>query len=285
MQPKHNINADQHTIKELSLTTNDGQHILYAQLWGNPEGTPIIYLHGGPGSGCSDSHKQLFDPKKHFVVFFDQRGAGRSTPLASMEANTTQLLIDDINLIAAEARMESFGLIGRSWGSTLALAYTIEHNERVKFIVTGGVFLGTQQEIDWIDKGHFKTFFPEVVEELDLDNLTDIQYAQMAVATLKLDDRYPKLNPEDFDNSKWIIERGYMQKQCFMPDNHITDNARKITCPVTIVQGRYDIMTPPIVAYRLHTSLSNSTLLWTIAGHSGSDRSNVDVTKAVISQL
>lgn len=285
MQPTYNINSDQHTIKELMLPTSDKVHNLYVQTWGNPEGTPIVYLHGGPGSGCSDIHKHLFDPRRHFVVFFDQRGAGRSTPLASMEANTTQLLIEDINLIAAEFDIESFGLVGRSWGSTLAMAYAIEHNDRVKFIITGGVFLGTQQEIDWIEKGHFKTFFPEVVEDIDVDNLTDIQYAQMAVSTLRLDDRYPTLNADDFDDSKWIIERGYMDKQCFMPDNHILNNASRISCPVTIVQGRYDIMTPPIAAFQLHQNLPDSTLLWTIAGHSGSDRANVDSTKAALTQL
>lgn len=277
--------VDEHTIAEHTIQTEDGKHNLYVQEWGNPDGTPILYLHGGPGDGCSQGSKRLFDPLRHRVILLDQRGSGLSTPYASTEANTTQLLINDIELIRNKFEIEKFVLVGRSWGCVLALCYAIDHPNRVKQIVTGGVFLATQTEHEWITKGHYKTFYPEVWDKYGEDEDNTLRYARLSLPTIKLDDRYTEIDEADFDEEFLRLNVTYDNNHWFLPENHIINNLDKLTMPITIIQGRYDMMTPPITAYNLHKALANSTLQWTIAGHTKSDRGNFDATKAVLSQL
>lgn len=279
------IQFDQHTIKEHSIKTTDNTHTLYVQEWGNTEGTPIIFLHGGPGSGCSQKDKQIFDPAKHYVIFIDQRGSGFSTPFASTEANTTQLLIEDIEQIRQKLELKSFVLFGRSWGATLALCYAIEYPEHVKQIVTGGVFLGTQAEHNWIAKGEYKIFFPEIWEKYGDNPEGILKYAQLSLPTIKLDERHEEIDEEEFDEDFLKVNVFYDNNHWFLPDNHILNNVSKLTMPITIIQGRYDMMTPPIWAHKLHTALPNSTIQWTLAGHAKSDRGNFDATKAALSQI
>lgn len=279
------LSADEYTIAEHNWKTADRTHILYVQEWGNPKGTPILFLHGGPGSGCHDGHKLLFDPQKHYVVFHDQRGCGHSTPANSLKENNTQKLLDDIQMITEKLSLDSFAIFGRSWGSTLGLCYAIDNPEKVTNLVIGGVFLGTQEEVDWVDKGKFSIFFPEIAEHADIASPSSRDYAQMALATLRLDDRYPIIGTDDWDNEVSKIERAYLENRCFLPENFILKNAHKIACPVSIVQGRYDMMTPPKFAYKLSKALPASSMQWTIAGHSSSDRANFDVSKAILSQL
>lgn len=155
------ITPDEHTLQELTIDVGDG-HVLYVQDWGNSDAqTPIFYLHGGPGGCVKDAHKRLFDDTQQRVIFFDQRGCGQSTPAGSISHNTTQDLIADITKIADHLAIKTFTLYGTSWGSTLALAYALAQPERVASLVIGGIFTGSQKEIDWIDKGLFQTFYPE----------------------------------------------------------------------------------------------------------------------------
>lgn len=133
------MNKDHYLISEKMLDVGDG-HSLYIHEWGNANAsTPIIFLHGGPGSHVRNSHKRVFDPTIHRVIFFDQRGSGKSTPYGSLENNTTDKLIEDISKIADSFGIKNFILRGNSWGSTLALAYALAHPERVHSLVLGGI--------------------------------------------------------------------------------------------------------------------------------------------------
>ena len=281
---KQGLTKDKYTIAEHQLKTNDGLHELYVQEWGSPKGAPVLFLHGGPGAGCNDRQKTIFDAKKHRVVFLDQRGSGNSTPYGSLKDNTTQKLIEDIEQTRNRLSISSWVVVGTSWGSTLALCYAIKHPKRVNKIIIGGVFLGSKEEIDWLEKGHFRTFFPEVDAKVIRKKYTPYQYAKLAIPTIKLDDRYRLPDKLDFDEIPPKIELHFTKNNCFLPDNYILKNAAKLTMPVTIVQGRYDMMTPPKTAYKLNSEFPNSTLIWTIAGHSSNDRENYTAFKAILSQ-
>ncbi len=155
------MTPDKFTNQELMLDVGDG-HTLYIQDWGNKTAkNPIIYIHGGPGSGCKDRYKDSYDPQIHRVIFFDQRGSGKSTPYGSLDHNTTDDLVEDIEKIANKLKLTKFMLNGGSWGSTLALAYAIKHPKRVTGIFMRGVFTGRKSEIEWFDNGLYRLFYPE----------------------------------------------------------------------------------------------------------------------------
>ncbi len=304
------MNPDQFTLKEQMVSVGGG-HTLYTQLWGNPKAKKtFIFLHGGPGSGVNDGYKTLFDPEKHRVIFFDQRGAGKSKPTGKLEANTTKHLIEDINKIADLYKAKQFVLVGGSWGACLALAYGLEYPARVQGMVLRGIFTGAQDEIDFIDKGLFRSFFPDIWETFE--NRTPQQfrkdpgayhaqralgkdkkaaresayaYSELEGSLLRLDDRHVPESIEEFDFYGARIEIHYLVNGCFMPDMFIVNNAAKLSMPIWLVQGRYDAVCPPIGAYRLHKALPNSQLTWTVSGHSGNDRNNYDVTRTILNQL
>lgn len=304
------MNADDHTITEAFIEVGDG-HQLYAQEWGNKKAeSTIIFLHGGPGSSCSDRAKRQFSPAQHRVIFFDQRGSGRSLPYGSLKHNTTDKLVEDINKIAEHFGLKTFVLTGGSWGSTLALAYAIAHPKRVEAMVLRGIFTASKAEIDWLEQGHFRDFFPEVWEaylektpkkyhhdpgsyhmeralngDLEAQQASAFAYESMEGAVLFLDDRLRSNDPEGYDPLPARIEMHYIKHHCFMPDRHILRNARKLKMPVWLVQGRYDMVCPPRTAYELHKELSNSQLIMTIAGHHGSDRSTEDISKTILLQF
>ena len=301
------MTPDEFTNQELRLDTGNG-HSLYVQDWGNKQATmPIIFLHGGPGSGCSDGQKQYFDPARQRVIFFDQRGSGLSTPKGSLEHNTTDKLIEDISRVADRIGFDDFVLVGGSWGACLALAYALRYPKRVRAMVLRGIFTGSQAEIDFLDKGGFRHFFPDVWQTL-LDRTPKAHHKDPAAyhqkrmfgsdpaaakesafaiselegSLVRLDDRHTVQNIEDFDPSGITVEIHYTANRCFMKDNYILDNAAKLHMPVWLVQGRYDMVCPPLTAHTLHERLPNSQLVWTTAGHSGSDRANYDVVRSIL---
>jgi len=286
------MHTDPYVIHEKMLDVGDG-HTLYIQEWGNPEvSVPVIFLHGGPGSHVKDKHKWTFNPKTQRVIFFDQRGCGKSTPYGSLKDNTTDTLIGDISKIADVFNAKTFILHGSSWGSTLALAYALAQPERVRALVIGGIFTGSKAESDWIDKGQFRTFFPDVWQAyLDRtpaehhsnpskyhfdkvlhgttkeQKLSGYAYDCLESGVIHLDDRQ---EPEDFaeyDPAGIRIEVHYLANGCFLPDRHILNTAHKLHMPVYVVQGRYDMVCPPHTAYELCSKLSNSQLYWTLSGH------------------
>ena len=286
------MQKDSYTIQEITLDVGDG-HSLYVQDWGDKDAVaPTIFLHGGPGSSVKEKHKSVFDPKNQRVIFFDQRGSGQSTPTGSLENNTTTDLIEDISKIADRLEFKTFNLHGSSWGSTLALACGIAHPERVSALVIGGVFTGSKSESDWIDKGHFKTFFPDVWQAyLDRtpkefqDNPSAYHFDKVESGTpeeqkasgyaygcleggvIQLDDRFKADDFATYNPAGIRIEMHYLKNGCFMPDRYILDNTNKLTMPVYIVQGRYDMVCPPTTAYEIHNKLVDSKLYWTQSGH------------------
>ncbi len=307
MAGKKGLTKDEHTIAEHRLKTNDGKYSLYVQEWGNRSVAPILYLHGGPGAGCSNKHKRLYDPQKHRVVFFDQRGAGNSTPKGRTKDNNTQKLVDDIKLIKLKLGIKKWSVHGGSWGSTLALCYAIDYPKDVTDMILRGVFLGSTQEIDWFERGGYRIFFPEVweyfikgVPKKYLDNpgayhREQIQkhrskksayiYTEAESQVIPLDHRFQLSEYEEYDISYAKIISHYMGSACFLKPDYIINNAGKLTMPIYIVQGRYDMVCLPQNAYALQKALPNSKLHWALAGHSGSDRSIYDITKTLINLI
>jgi proline iminopeptidase len=266
-------------------------------------------LHGGPGSASRDKHKNNFDPTKQRVIFHDQRGCGRSLPYGSLKNNTTKDLVDDISKIADKLGIKSFIITGSSWGSCLAFAYAIAHPERVNAMALSGIFTGSHSEVDWLDKGRFQTFYPDVwqryldatpnehhddpsayhFERILGDDEQAIKQSGLAYDSLEgavamLDDRFTPDDPETYDPAGIRLEVYYMANKCFMPDKYIIDNAHKITMPVWLIQGRYDMVCPPTTAYELSKKIPTSQLVWSVSGH-GSSHETWNLVRTVLLQL
>jgi len=276
------------------------EHKLYYEFCGNKSGIPVLFLHGGPGSGFVDSHKKVFDFRKFNVIFFDQRGAGRSKPFANLKANTTDKLISDINKILDFAGIEKALLFGGSWGSTLALAYAIKHPERVLALQLRGIFLGDSQSVDYYLNGGVSIFAPvewnsfiQSVPEKFRNDVVKYYFRKMKSKNFKEREkacynwtRYEisliklKITKKEIEKavkeysymSLAPLEAHYLTKNCFMPDNYIIKNAHKLSgLPVSIVHGRYDLVCQPRDAYRLHKEIPQSRLKFVYAGHSASE--------------
>jgi proline iminopeptidase len=291
------------------LDVSDG-HRLYVQDWGKADAkVPIVFLHGGPGYYCNDRNKTLFDPTRQRVIFHDQRGSGRSQPSGSLYHNTTQELVDDIERLAKHLKLEQFIVTGGSWGSALALYYAISYPKRVKAMVLDGVLTLAQAEIDWISKGKFQTFFPEawsaflaatpkvqranptsyhlkriLGEDLEAAKASGYAYQNLEGALLRLDDRFSPESYADYDPVGTRIEAHYIAHRAFVSERYVFKNADKLTMTIWLIQGRYDIIAPPIVAYELDQVLANSKLIWTISGHADS-REAWNVKRVLFLQL
>jgi proline iminopeptidase len=303
------MTPDEFTNEEFYLDVGEG-HRLYVHDWGNADAElPILFLHGGPGGYSSDRHKTTFIPKTQRVIFFDQRGSGKSTPYGSLEHNTTAYLIEDIEKIAGHLGLERCIVYGGSWGSCLGLAYALKYPKRVHALVLRGIFTGSRAEADWLNNGGYRQFYPEIWQEF-VDSVpeshakdpfryhadrilgTDEEAAKESAyiygntegILASLDDRFTPREFDDFDPNAARMEVHYTENTCFMPDRYILDNAFKLHMPVWLVQGRYDMVCPPSTAHELHRKLPNSQLIWTTAGH-GNDRPNYDVNRSLLLAL
>lgn len=303
------MTPDDYTNQEIMLDVGDG-HQIRVYDWGNPKAkTPIISFHGGPGSAFKNGHRQNFDPAQHRVIFFDQRGCGQSLPYGSIKNNTTDDIISDTNKIIDHFGLKEIILQGSSWGSTLVLAYALKHPQKVKAIIISGIFTASQKETDWILQGQTRPFFPHVWEEylqatpeqhrhnpseyhlnaILSDDEAAAHKSAMALSSLEaavisMDDRFTPPDPLTFDISGTKIFAHYCVNNFFLPDNYILENAHKLTMPIWIVQGRYDMDCPPITAYTLHKNLPDSKIIWTIANHRGSERETHSVLRTILLQ-
>lgn len=303
------MTPDEHTNQEFFLDVGDG-HQLYVQDWGKQDAkTPILFLHGGPGGGCKDHHKQRFTPEQQRVIFFDQRGAGKSLPKGELRHNTTSDLVNDIEKIVKQLKLDSFIVTGGSWGSTLALAYAVKHPRRIKAMVLQGISTGSQTELDYLNQGIWRTHFPEAWQAyldntpkahhhdptayhfkriLGKDNVAMLEsarvYNQMECALMKLDDRFYPKEEADFDGSEQRIEAHYFSNDCFLPGEYVLTNAVPLTMPIWLIHGRYDFVCMPENAYMLHQKLPNSQLIWTINGHHA-DHESWNVQRQILLQL
>lgn len=264
-----------------------------------------MHFHGGPGGGTSESHKLLFDPAKHRVIFFDQRGAGKSTPFAETKDNTTQKLIEDTEKLREHLGIEKMYLVGGSWGSTMTLLYALAHPERVISMVAWGIYLGSQFENDLIANGYDRYNYPEAWERFialvpeehrkDGDSITRfysdklyssdqaeaVKYAdewslwESNLVTVQYDLREIAQDTLGADKNLALarLETHYFLNGCFIPENYIMDNIATIKhIPFYVVQGRFDNCTPPVTAYELSKVYGDQmTLQMVNAGHSRSD--------------
>jgi len=262
------------------LDVGDG-HQVYWERSGRPGGIPAVFLHGGPGGGCSPSHRRLFDPARYDVLLFDQRGCGRSLPHAELEANTTWHLVADIERLRAMCGHEQWLVFGGSWGSTLALAYAETHPQRVSGLILRGIFLLRQAELDWYYQGGAAWLFPDKWEsflapipEGERGNLIeayrrrltgDDRAAQIEAArawarwegetiTLLPDPSTAgSFGEEQFALAFARIENHYFIHNGWMQEGQLLRDAHKLSgIPGTIVQGRYDSATPVRSAWDLH---------------------------------
>jgi len=275
-------------------------HKIWYGEFGNPEGMPIVVLHGGPGAGCSASWSSYFDPSFYRIIMFDQRGAGRSTPLAEMEGNTSQKSVQDIEALRKHLGIDQWLVFGGSWGSTLALFYGQIHPERVLGFVLRGVFLGRPEGYKHLFYG-MKSTFPEawdemvsiIPEEERADLITAFHKRVMNpnpevhLAAARAFVRYdmtcgtllpnPEFVEKNVQNDQLTLSLGrafihYSANRFFFSPNQLVDHLDTIKqIPCIIVQGRYDIICPPKDAYELYRSLDDVDLWITQAGHFSSE--------------
>lgn len=278
------------------LDTQDG-HQIYWELCGNPEGAPVVFLHGGPGGGCSPSHRRLFDPQKYNILLFDQRGCGRSTPHADLTNNTTWHLVSDIERLRSLLKIDSWVVFGGSWGSALALAYAEKHPNRVKALILRGIFTLRQMELDWYYQSGASYFFPEKfailqspLSEGDCKNMIssynrlltgDDEAARLEAARIwsvwegETTTLLPNAeNAAHFDDPYFAlafarIENHYFINKGWMDEGQlIRDAVRLQGIPGVMVQGRYDMACPPVTAYDLSRIWTDGRLIMVEdAGH------------------
>jgi proline iminopeptidase len=258
----------------------DGLHTMYWEESGNPSGIPAVFLHGGPGAGITPNHRRFFDPAVWRIILYDQRGAGRSTPLGEIRNNTTQLLVEDLETLRRTLGIESWLVFGGSWGSTLALAYAETHPERCLALALRGIFLCRKTEIEWFLYG-VRNVYPEPWRAFagylpgeERNDLLKNYYKRLvdpdpavhlpaARAWSAYEGACSTLLPSaetasHFSNDVVALglarlEAHYFLNDIFLPDNALLDNAYRLrSIPGLIVQGRYDMVCPVVSAEDLH---------------------------------
>jgi proline iminopeptidase len=274
-------------------------HTLYYEQSGNPEGVPVVFLHGGPGGGTVPDYRRFFDPAAYRIVLFDQRGSGQSTPHANLEDNTTWHLVADIEQIREHLGIESWVVFGGSWGSTLALAYAQTHPARARALVLRGIFLCRPKEIRWFYQEGASAIYPDAWEHY-VKVIPEAERADMLGAfhrRLTSDDEAvrleaarawsvwegstSKLHPDEdfiahFDDPEFALAFAriechyFMNNAFFETGNYLIENVGKIRhIPSVIVQGRYDVVCPLMSAWELHRAWPEADLrIIPDAGHS-----------------
>jgi proline iminopeptidase len=278
------------------------RHRVYVEESGNPEGRPVVFLHGGPGGATTPTHRRFFDPDAYRIVLFDQRGCGRSTPFASTEHNTTWDLVRDIETIREHFGVTRWTVFGGSWGATLALAYAERHPEAVSELVLRGVFLGRRAEIDWLYQEGASNLFPDAWEQFvapipvgERDDLLGAYHRRLngsdpteqrraarawtdwehSLSSLGLAPEEPM--PDDAALAMARIESHYFVHGAFLArESQLLDDVGRIRhLPAVIVQGRYDVVCPVRNAWDLHRAWPEAELVVNPhAGHSARDPEN-----------
>ncbi len=254
-----------------------GHHRIYWEQSGRPDGAPVLFLHGGPGSGTDPRQRQFFDPAHYRIILFDQRGSGRSEPLASVEDNTTWDLISDIEQLRGMLGIERWLVFGGSWGSTLALAYAEQHAERCAGLIVRGIWLCTDEEMAWWQHGT-QTFFPEnwrrfveFLPEAERDDLLSAYHRRLmvpspavhmpaAVAWKSYETVCSTLRPSgegDLEATPHTLAMSrimahYFVNHVFLEEGALLNGANRLAqVPGYIIQGRYGMVCPPKYADQL----------------------------------
>jgi proline iminopeptidase len=283
----------------------DGRHRIYYEQCGNPQGKPVVMLHGGPGAGCGAKMRRFHDPSRYRIILFDQRGAGRSTPHADLTDNTTWHLVADIEKLRAHLRIERWQVFGGSWGSTPALAYAETHPERVTELVTRGIFMLRRWELEWFYQGGCHRLFPDAWENY-LAPIPEVERADLISAyhrRLTSEDEATRLaaarswsvweastsflrqDPDFIDSHEdphfalafariechYFVHGGF-----FEVENQLLRDAHRLKgIPGAIVHGRYDVVCPIQNAWELHKAWPDAKLhISPTSGHSAFEAEN-----------
>ncbi len=281
------------------IETGDG-HRIYVEQCGNPHGIPVVVFHGGPGGGCSPAMRRYFDPGVFRVVLFDQRGCGRSRPHASVEANTTWHLVADIEAIRVILGIDRWIAFGGSWGATLALVYAISHPDRVAHLVLRGVFLMTKGELSWFYGGGAGAFFPDIwakfmapIPPEERGDLIGAYHRRLFSGNLMEETRVGRIwahwenalasvqhdgpvgeSPAEYARAFARLENHYFQHGGFLEEDGwiLRQRGRIEHIPASIVQGRFDMICPPLAAWRLADGWDRAELrIVPLAGHALSE--------------
>jgi proline iminopeptidase len=282
------------------------RHTLYVEECGNPDGLPVVFLHGGPGAGLSLYHRRFFDPARWRIVLFDQRGAGKSTPFADLVDNTTQDLIADIEKIRAHLGIERWLVFGGSWGSTLALAYAQTHPECVLGLVLRGIYLARRWETMWLyEEGGAGRIRPEnwlrfvaAIPPAERGNIVDAYWQRLtsddevvrveaarawgawegsALTLEESPETEAEFSSPEVAVSLARLEAHYFRHDCFLEPGQLLRDIGKIRhLPAVIVQGRYDIICPAQSAFELHAAWPEAGYHVVVAGHAASEPAIVD---------
>lgn len=304
----HTLYPEISAYKEYKFAVSQS-HQLWVAEYGNSEGLPVVFLHGGPGSGCEAYHSRFFDPARYRIILFDQRGAGRSTPHASLEENTTAHLIDDIESLRVALNIERWVVFGGSWGSTLGLAYSQMHTEKVLGLILRGVFLCRDQDIQWFYQYGASEIFPEYwqhylapIPEQERDDMVTAYYRRLTSEDKSVQLQAAKewstwegntstLHPKKSVRAHFShpevalslarIECHYFIHKSFLRPNQLIDEAHKLAqIPGFIIHGRYDVVCPVEQAVTLHHAWPQAEL--TIAPTSGHSATEPEIVDALI---
>jgi proline iminopeptidase len=281
-------------------------HSLYYELSGNPEGIPVLFIHGGPGAGLPSNYSQFFNSEDYLIIGFEQRGCGRSTPFATLSCNTTQHLVADITRLRQALKIEKWLIFGGSWGATLALLAVIDAPHTCLGLILRGVFLARKEDIEWflaptggaanLFPEQYKNFTSELADKHTYQHILNNYYAALMQRDINArglaaqrwfcwEDALSGMNPRKQDDygyssapmalirSLALFECYFLKNRCFIEENYILANIGNINhLPCSIVHGRYDIVCQPSAAYALHQAWPKSRLnMVPMAGHSTSD--------------
>ncbi|WP_372965589.1 prolyl aminopeptidase [Marinobacter sp.] len=293
----------------------DEIHELYLEESGNPDGIPVLVVHGGPGGGCEDYHRRFFDAERFRIILMDQRGAGRSTPLAELEGNSTDKLVDDMETVRQFLGVDRWLLFGGSWGSTLSLVYAQAHPERVLGLVLRGIFLCRPQDIQWLYQQGASRVFPDYWQDFiapipeaersdmvsayyrRLTSSNELEQIQAAKSWSVWEGRCATLQPnprvvEHFGHPHVAIalariECHYFMNQSFLKPDQIIQGAPALAgIPGIIVHGRYDMVCPLDNAFALSKAWPEAELqIIRDAGHSASEPAIVDALIRGVEQI
>ena len=280
----------------------DSMHSVYWEESGNAQGKPVLFLHGGPGSGTDPAQRRFFDPRAYRIILMDQRGCGKSKPFSSLQNNTTWHLVADIEQLRQDLQIDAWVVFGGSWGSTLALAYAQTHRQRVLALILRGIFLGRPENLHWFYQFGAHHLFPDAWEKFiapiplkERTHLVQAYYAQLtsphpevrntaakawsgweaATAKLKFDPEFYKTFTEDTHADALArIECHYFTHNLFFESSEwLLENAHRLKgIPGEIIHGRYDVICPLENAWKLHQAWPDSSLhIIPDAGHAATE--------------
>lgn len=284
---------------ECGFLNVDEKHKVYYETAGNPAGIPVVVLHGGPGGELSHSKRQYLNPKKYYIIQFDQRGCGQSTPKLGLKNNNTEALLTDIEKLRTHLCIKKWVVFGASWGSTLAIAYAMMCKDKTLGLLLNGLFLTSKQELDRVfsPKGVAAQIFPDQFVKFTapltkteaknplksyiakLEKVEGIEKQLLlrsyslwtwTLCMLNSDLKFidEEVARDDFDTSSAEFELYYAANNFFIDSDELAKNLNYLSdIPVYMVQGRYDLLTNPITAYNISKEIENSKLVFTLDGH------------------